>query len=576
MKRTIFSIIIAAAALVGCQKDDDMAVNQPQEIVKFNIEAVAPTTRTALVETAGQYSATWKAGDIFKVAQVVNGSSRSYYEGTIAADTPKLDATVEFVAAEGSEFKYVLASPAMSMNGACTYMAFTLPDAQTPAAMNTFDGAADFLVSKAIVRTTQPSATETLAFEIGRLSAIGKVTIKNVPMVAGDKVVSVTFTSAASIAGKITNVMVEDVTAGIYPLPFKFSDGKNSVKVTLPEPQTGNFTYYMSCWPATITAGSQYVVTVTTEQGEYVKTATIPADLVFSAGDITSFTVDMAATAVEPEPEPEPEPAGPAYITVAGIKWAAGNLQYVKDGAAVDGYQAGWRIAPSQAHYIHCEVQTSGNKTDITSYDAVDHFNFGGITDPFSPLVSAPVESAAGVDLAAKMFVDQVCTTTTTDFAAAKYGDVAYWATNGKYRMPTQDEFKTLTEKASSKVATYTIGVSTIKGVFFYDPAAGATPEHNTTDTFVLTDEDLANGLFLPYAGRGYNAENTQYGIYNVGSQGVYRASTTLTPESDATQPCYGAVFAVQNVGGTKKSYDYWNKAFDAKGRYSIRPVFVE
>ena len=111
--------------------------------------------------------------------------------------------------------------------------------------------------------------------------------------------------------------------------------------------------------------------------------------------------------------------------------------------------------------------------------------------------------------------------------------------------------------------------------MLFYDPAPGEAPVH-ATDAVALTDEDLKTGLFLPYAGRGYNAESTQYGIYNVGSQGVYRASTTLTPGGDATAPCYGAVFAVQNVGGTKQTYDYWNKAFDAKGRYSIRPVYVE
>jgi hypothetical protein len=85
----------------------------------------------------------------------------------------------------------------------------------------------------------------------------------------------------------------------------------------------------------------------------------------------------------------------------------------------------------------------------------------------------------------------------------------------------------------------------------------------------------LKVGIFLPWAGRGYNAESTQYGIYNAGKQGIYRASVVNTG-ADANQPCYGVVFATNNIGTDKVALPYWNKAFDAKGRYSIRPVLVE
>ena len=172
------------------------------------------------------------------------------------------------------------------------------------------------------------------------------------------------------------------------------------------------------------------------------------------------------------------------------------------------------------------------------------------------------------------MYTDQACTTATTDFAAAKYGDIAYWASNGQYRMPTEAEIATLLASASAVKATYTLAGKTITGVYFFNPAEGTTPTIDTATAQAITDEDLAVGIFLPFAGRGYNAEKTQYGIYNAGSQGIYRASVVNTGDG-ADQPCYGVVFAASNVGTSKAALPYWNKAFDAKGRYAIRPIYI-
>ena len=568
MKKIITSILIAAAAFTACVKNNDEVIVKNEKIT-FNATLDAPTSRTVLVEQDGKFHAEWTEGDKIYIFQVTDLSSRTSknVDLTVGGKTASVD--VEFSAATATtSFHYIMASPKGSMNNACTYMAFDgISGTQAPAAMNTFDGKSDFILSKAVERTAQP-AGETINFENTRISAIAKVSVKNLALAADDKVVSVTFNCQQPIAGKISNVMLTDIIEGVDPMKqHTHSTAINSITVTLPEAQTADFSYYMCLWPEILAAGEEYTVVVTTEKDVYVKNGTLASALAFTSGNITAFAVNMAGVKGENQGDDDVVET-PAYIEVAGIKWAAGNLQYEKDAEAGDGFATGWRIAKNQASY------QNDNTTARTDYNQSDLFNFGGIEDPFSPLATASVVAEIGTDISGKLYTDQACTTATTDFAAAKYGDIAYWASNGQYRMPTEAEIATLLASASAIKATYTLAGKTITGVYFFNPAEGTTPTIDTATAQAITDEDLAVGIFLPFAGRGYNAEKTQYGIYNAGSQGIYRASVVNTGDG-ADQPCYGVVFAASNVGTSKVALPYWNKAFDAKGRYAIRPIYI-
>ena len=570
MKKIITTILIAAAAFTACvQNNDEVLVKN--EKISFNATLNAPASRTVLVEQDGKFHAEWTEGDKIYIFQVTDLSSRVVKNVDLTAGGPTASVDVEFSAATATtSFHYIMASPKGSMTKTCTYMAFDgISSTQAPAAMNTFDGKSDFILSKAVERTAQP-AGETINFDNTRISAIAKVSVKNLELAADDEVESVTFTCQQPIAGKVSQVMLTDIIEGVDPMKQHTHETEvKTITVTLPEAQKADFSYYMSVWPETLAAGETYTVVVTTKNDVYVKEGTIPADkpLVFTSGDITAFTVNMAGVKGESQGDVV---AAPKYIEVAGIKWAAGNLQYEKD-TTTEGFAAGWRIANNQASY------QNDNTTTRADYNKSDLFNFGGINDPFSPLANASVVAEIGTDISGKLYTDQACTTATTDFAAAKYGDIAYWASNGQYRMPTEAEIATLLASASAVKATYTLAGKTITGVYFFNPAEGTTPTIDTANAQNITDEDLAVGIFLPFAGRGYNAEDTQYGIYNTGSQGIYRASVVNTNTgSDANQPCYGVVFAASNVGTSKVALPYWNKAFDAKGRYSIRPIYIE
>ena len=569
MKKIITSILIAAAAFTACVQNNDEIIVKNEKI-SFSANLNAPESRTVLVEQDGKFHAEWTAGDHIELFEVTNngGTTKKGNNPVVTLTEGGATASVQFEleAKTADSYTYVVAHNNASMNGSGTYLAFTVPSAQAPAAMNTFDTLSDFIVSKGVVVAAQP--TSGVNFELARVTAIAKVSVKNLALAADDAVKSVTFSCAKSIAGKYTNIMTSDLEAGNYPLTqATVATAANAVTVTLPEAQTGDFSYYMNVWPATLDINEDYTVVVTTEKDVYIKSGKIPAVLEFTSGDITALTVNMAGVKGESQGDDDVVET-PAYIEVAGIKWAASNLEYEKD-TTTEGFAAGWRLADGQYNFVH--FGSSGDLTTLTDYNKTNYFNFGGIADPFSCVKTSAISMATSdpaFDFSAKMYTDQTCTTATTDFAAAKYGDIAYWASNGKYRMPSAADFNTLWTNASRTLATYTEGATTIKGMYFFNPAAGEAPAVDSTNTKVLTAEDLTVGLFLPLAGRGY--DGTEYNIYKIGAQGVYRTSTVnKTSTAEATN---GVIYRLHSL--TEGAY--YHASYGATARYLIRPILVE
>ena len=572
MKKFITSILIAAAALTACSKSEEITLNTHNKVT-FTATATAPESRSVLVEEAGKYHAEWVAGDYLELYEItITGGTKKKGNNpgvTLTEGGKSVSVNFELEAKTADSFAYILAHNNASINGAATYLAFPVPNNQAPTAMNTYDPTADLIISKGVSLPTQP--TETLNFEMSRVTALAKISIKNVNLAAGDAVKSVNFISEHTLTGKKTYLYTDTIIAGNDPMTdAKDTEGeaKKNVIVTLPEPQTGDFSYYASVWPVTLAAGEKCsVIVITNNDGIYTKEITLPKDMVFTSGDITAFTVNMAgvpnSNATPEEPEVRTE-----YITVAGIKWAAGNLEYEKDGATDTGFAAGWRLTETQYNYIY--MDTTGDIKTLKDYNKTNYFNWGGIADPFSCAKTSAISMAASdpmFDYSGKMYTDQVCASATTDFAAAKFGDIAYWASNGKYRTPTVDEFQKLYDESCRVKATYTHGVLTINGTYYYNPGTGEAAGI-VEGTKALTADDLKVGIFLPYAGRAYNG--TEYNVYKIGTQGVYRTSTVHA--ASTAEDTHGVIYRVQMLDEGA----YYNVSFGATARYLIRPVFVE
>ncbi len=283
---TLVSIICGA-----CSQTSEEIDTTAQKIV-FGVEVSAPEARTALVNENGKYKAIWKADDTFSVVQIADSDS-ALYSGTVAEDAASIVVNAEFEQSAATKFTYIFASPAATVSADCSYLEMSLPEEQSPAAMNTFDSTSDLILSNAVERESQPNG-ENVSFIAERISAVGKMTVKNLPLAEGEQVTSVTFTTTQPLAGTISNIKVSDIVAGNDALlNATYLNPKGTITINLPEPQSGEFTLYFSCLPATLPAGSEYSVTVTSTNSTYTKQAQIPSNLSFTAGKMTSFAVNM-------------------------------------------------------------------------------------------------------------------------------------------------------------------------------------------------------------------------------------------------------------------------------------------
>lgn len=288
MKKIYAMIFVAAATLAGCQNVNDGLESDNQNKVEMKVGASVPTVnRTALTENAGVYKATWKAGDALSLVEIAGESVATYESAALAGDTESANFSFELTAAEAESYTYLAVYPKGAVsNATANKFVVTLPATQSPAEMNTFDGAADILVSNAAESTVQGGS---LALTMQRLSAVGKITVKNMPLAAGEVVKSVTFSCGHPLAGSAT-VKVDDLTSEV-------KQGIGEVKVVLPESQSGEFTAYFSCLPATLAAGDAYTVSVETSAATYHKVSTVTSPLTLAAGDITTFSVNMGDAA---------------------------------------------------------------------------------------------------------------------------------------------------------------------------------------------------------------------------------------------------------------------------------------
>ena len=244
------------------------------------------------------------------------------------------------------------------------------------------------------------------------------------------------------------------------------------------------------------------------------------------------------------------------FVEVCGIRWAKGNLQYDAVNGGNDTFQENWKIAPNQWYYFRYdeglesyEVQKSDNQ--------VDHFTWGACGD-WDYLHDVTIYSTAkNTDICSKMYVDANCETETTDYKGVRYGDIAYWASKGQYRMPTVKEIDVLINTASYQYGYYlTADGIKVYGFLFTTPN-GYRTTNNSEKQF--TDEDLSIGLFLPFTGGSHSNQTIIEG------KGSYWGSTVEEyPQSLA--------FDSYPVKGQYDFYDgQWRTDFK-----SIRPIYIQ
>ena len=276
----------------------------------------------------------------------------------------------------------------------------------------------------------------------------------------------------------------------------------------------------------------------------------------------------------------------PPYIEIGGVKWGKYNLQY-STGTKVNGWVDGYHLAENPWDYYTTETiadPLAKTKMTLGAYDPnnvkFDHFRWGDI------------EYAYNYEYSKK----QTFWNTTSDIQGVissnkKYGDLAAYASNNKWKLPSATDFNNLM-KATAEYIGYFVddNGNKIYGILF-DPNVPNTLKGKVVDKNnqslgssnsaipishvenklrQFTKSDFENALFFPMAG--------VYGDYNgyldkVGSQGGYWTSTSNPngTQASAFQPQYMTNGAQIQVSPGKTSSAMLTKYF----MYSIRPIYV-
>lgn len=303
MKKIVLSMVVAAAALVGCQKSEELTVSTGDKI-QLTASASLPTEGRAIIskDENGVYRSRWAENEYLYLVMDCELASGAYLSTSMVRENEGETASFSFTVDEFEASSYTYIATTAPVGIATRALFVHLADEQDQYYKGgSYDAAYDVLLSKAVVMDAQ-LATEGLRFSMQRLNGALNLKVKNLALAAGEEVESITFACEQPIVGEV-KVTFDDLAAGTYPIPFEVEAGKTAVKTSIYN-TTGNFEVFYSCLPATLKAGENYTVTVKTNKATYHKVATLPADMVIEPNEITSVTVNMGdakkqATATE-------------------------------------------------------------------------------------------------------------------------------------------------------------------------------------------------------------------------------------------------------------------------------------
>ena len=308
------------------------------------------------------------------------------------------------------------------------------------------------------------------------------------------------------------------------------------------------------------------------------------------------------------------------FVKVCGVKWAKGNLvcdtQNSYDKQEDKGFQEGWGLHDAQWKYIKWDV--AGDYTYDNTH-LFDLFTYGGIGRQASYASGRLVPVKSEYDIQAKVFWGYVNTDINkcnpanltllegdARFSSEKAengnsqytlngttkniaGDVAFWASKGKYCLPKKAVIQNLahptTSKASFQYGKYMAGDVAIYGYLFTTPQ-GDVVRNNEEVTF--TDADLESGLFLPLVGRRGPTSNNK--VIGRGAHALYRCSTMGAVEnasySEQHSQCARVIWfngsEMPVYGFTSGSSDFTPTAYSSNCTLSvaaggcIRPILYE
>lgn len=276
----------------------------------------------------------------------------------------------------------------------------------------------------------------------------------------------------------------------------------------------------------------------------------------------------------------------PPYIEIGGVKWGKYNLQY-STGTKVNGWVDGYHLAKNPwDYYMYTPSKITEPLSDLQMFLPTynpndvkfDHFRWGDIEYAYDYTKTGQFWTERR-DIQGVISSDK------------KHGDLAAYASNNKWKLPSATDFNNLM-KATAEYVGYFIddNGNKVYGVLFdpnvpdklkglvLDKNNKKLNSSNTASKFnagknlrQFVKSDFDNALFFPMA--GIYADYTGY-IGKPGSQAGYWTSTSNTGEDKA------AAFMPQMMSNSLGVYEGFSgttqKALINKNNmHSIRPIYV-
>ena len=350
MKNIFKSLMLVAVAAMGfaCQEanEENYTPTNPREVVMTIIADMDEETRTYISDEANGKIA-WSADDKLKVIE--NSNMYAETSNTEIVDG-KAKFTVAFTKTSAESFVYNAIFPADIVQEENTNSSIQTnrikvitKDTQKPTATS-FDSQADILVSKQLEFDAQPTE---LNMQFKRLVALGKISLTNLP--ADEKISQVVFTAGANdiLAGRnYVDAVKGEVTE------YGYSDFGTNVLTLNYDEAISTRDIYFTCNPFDMAEGDTFKVKVVCEDNTYTREVTIPKDrsLVFTEGDMTTFTVNMKDATIES-----------SFVFADGV--------YAVIAKSSDKYYAMKGVMGSGDYMTHVEVSYDGEASTFATSD---------------------------------------------------------------------------------------------------------------------------------------------------------------------------------------------------------------
>ena len=334
MRKTLLfaSLTLCTFAFVGCNKEEINKVeNNEGTAVHFTIYTNAPETKSFITYDSGtkKYTPGWHNGDelgvLFDSWSANDPVDATFTNTAPAGPSAIFSGTGTVKATEQTIYAFYPASAFVKAVDS-DVIGLTIPTTQKPTGTS-FDKDADLLVSKPYPITIQNTSVTIDDIQFARVLSTLKVTVTDGTEkgdLDGDEISSIT----------IQSTMTGAALTGRFHWDYASQTGtmhqtivKNEVSADLTDnPVTidGSSPIYLMVNPTTLTSGTKLNITISTNNHEITKEATLSKDFVFPAGGVAKLNITVLDTDTIGDPILEPEGTG-WYLVRKGSWLKAGD-----------------------------------------------------------------------------------------------------------------------------------------------------------------------------------------------------------------------------------------------------------